>query len=102
MVARLLIGDNNLSRFWASFQFSRPALKFSSLITATDLDALDHALSQSDEKEQVIVSVLTSIIMEEANQAEISKSAFNICEQAVSRLVGYCPRIPTCQVEFAR
>ena len=98
MVARLLIGDNNLSKFWASYQFSRPALKFSSLVTATDLDALDHALTQSEEKEQVIVSVLTTIIMDEANQSEISESAFNICEQAVSRLVGYCPQIPTCQV----
>ena len=98
MVSRLLIGDNNLSKFWPAFQFARPSLKHSVMVTATDLDGLDHALSQTEEKEQVIVSVLTSIILEEINQDDISGSAFNVCEQAVSRLLGLCPRVPSCQV----
>ena len=98
MVSRLLIGDNNLSKFWPAFQFARPSLKHSVMVTATDLDGLDHALSQTEEKEQVIVSVLTSILLEEINQDDISGSAFNICEQAVSRLLGLCPRVPSCQV----
>ena len=58
MVSRLLIGDNNLSKFWPAYQFSRPSLKLSTLVTATDLDALDSALTQVEEKDQVIVSVL--------------------------------------------
>ena len=98
MVARLLIGDNNLSRFWASVQFARPSLKSSVLVTATDLDALDHALTKVEDREQVIVSVLTSILMEEINQEEVGSSAFNVCEAAVSRLVGICPQNPSCQV----
>ena len=98
MVARLLIGDNNLSRFWASAQFARSSLKSSVLVTATDLDALDHALTKVDERDQVIVSVLTSILMEEVNQDEVGPSAFNVCEAAVSRLVGVCPWSPSCQV----
>ena len=98
MVSRLLIGDNNLSKFWPAFQFARPSLKHSVMVTATDLDGLDHALSQTEEKEQVIVSVLTSILLEEINQDDISGSAFNVCEQAVSRLLGLCPRVPSCQV----
>ena len=98
MISRLLIGDNNLSKFWPAYQFSKPAFKSSVLVTATDLDALDSALTQVEDRDQVIVSVLTSILMEEVNQAEISSSAFNVCEQAVSRLLGICPQIPSCQV----
>ena len=50
MVSRLLIGDNNLSRFWAAFSFARPGLKSSTLMTATELDTFDHALSQVSEE----------------------------------------------------
>ena len=100
MVSRLLVGDNNLSKFWPAYQFARPNLKHSSLVTATDLDGLDHALSQVDERDQVIVSVLTSILMEEVSQVDVESSAFNICEQAVSRIIGLCPRSPSCQVYF--
>ena len=88
MVSRLLIGDNNLSRFWPAYQFSRATLKHATLLTATDFDTLDHALSQTEEKDQVIVSVLTSLLIDEVNQLEVESSAHNVCEQAVSRLVG--------------
>ena len=99
MVSRLLIGDNNLTRFWHAHQFSRPNLKNSSLITATDLDTLDHALSQSDEREQVIVCVLTSIMLEEVNSLEVSSSALNVCSEVVSRLASLGDRTPGCQVQ---
>ena len=99
MVSRLLIGDNNLTRFWHAHQFSRPNLKNSSLITATDLDTLDHALSQSDEREQVIVCVLTSIMLEEVNSLEVSSSALNVCSEVVSRLASLGDRSPGCQVQ---
>ena len=98
MVSRLLIGDNNLSRFWPAYQFSRATLKHATLLTATDFDTLDHALSQTEEKDQVIVSVLTSLLIDEVNQLEVESSAHNVCEQAVSRLVGLCPQNPSCQV----
>ena len=98
MISRLLIGDNNLSKFWPAYQFSRPTLKLSTLITATDLDALDGALSQVEDKNQVIVSVLTSILLDEINTTEIDVSSLNICSEVVSRLVGFCPQMPSCQV----
>ena len=98
MVIRMLIGDNNVSKFWGAYQFSRPSLKSSVLVTATDLDTLDHALTQTDEKDQVIVSVLTSLLLEEINQLEVASSAFNVCDQVVTRLAGICPRSPSCQV----
>ena len=98
MVSRLLIGDNNLSRFWNAYQFARPGMKNSSLLTATDLDTFDHALSQIEDKQMVIVSILTSILIEEANATELSVSASNVCNEALSRLVGVCPRSPDCQV----
>ena len=91
MVARLLIGDHNLSRFWPAYQFFCPNLKFLTLHTATKLDALYHVLSQVEEKEQVIVCVLTFVSLEEVNQLEVDSSAFNVCEQVV-------PRSPGCQV----
>ena len=100
MVSRLLIGDNNLSRFWNAYQFARPGMKNSSLLTATDLDTFDHALTQADDKEVVIISVLTSILIEEANALEVSVSAANVCNEAIARLVGVCPRSPSCQVVF--
>ena len=101
MVSRLLIGDNNLSRFWPAYQFSRPGLKSAVLITATDLDALDHALSQSEDKNVVIISVLTSILIEEVNQLEVEGSAQNVCDQAITRLLGMCPQSPSTQVWVA-
>ena len=101
MVSFLLIGDNNLSRFWPAYQFSRPNLKHASLLTATDFDTLDHALTQAEEKDQVIISVLTSLLIDEVNQLEVESSALNVCEQAVSRLVGFCPQSPSCQVSLS-
>ena len=56
MASRLLIGDNNLSKFWPAYQFGRPSLKGSTLIVATDLDTLDNALAQAEDREQVSTS----------------------------------------------
>ena len=98
MASRLLIGDNNLSKFWPAYQFGKPALKSVLLVTATDFDTIDNALSQSDDKDQVIVSVLTTLLIEELNQLELTSSASNILDQLLSRLLGLCPRSPSCQV----
>ena len=98
MASRMLIGVNNLSKFWPAYQISRPSLKHVSMLTATDFDTFDHALSQVEDKEVIVVSVLTSILLEEVNQLEVESSASNVCDQAVSRLLGLCPRTPGCQV----
>ena len=50
------------------------------MLTATDLDTYDHALSQVEDREVVVISVLTSILMEEVNHLELESSAFNVCE----------------------
>ena len=101
MASLLLIGDNNLSKFWPAYQFSRPNLKFATLSTATDLDTLDNALSQTDEKDQVIISVLTSILLEELNQHELASSVSNVFDQVLARLSGLCPQNPSCQFFLA-
>ena len=98
MVSRLLIGDNNLAKFWPAFQFGRAGFKSSSLLTATDLDTLDLALSQVEEKDVVIVSILTSVLLEEVNHLELDSSAYNVCDQVVTRISGLCPRSPSYQV----
>ena len=100
MVSRLLVGDNNLTKFWPAQQFGRSSLKGSLLVTATNLDTLDHALTQADERDQVIVSVLTSILIDEVNCLEVASSSFNVCNEVVSRLAGLGPRSPSCQVRF--
>ena len=56
MASRLLIGDNNLSKFWPACQFGRPSLKGLTLVVATDLDTLDNALAQAEDREQVPTS----------------------------------------------
>ena len=58
----------------------------SSLVTSPDFVTLDHALSQTDEKEMVIMSVLMPLLLEEMNQKEIGGSAANTFDQAISRL----------------
>ena len=98
MISRLLVGDNNLSRFWPAHQFARPNLQGSRLVTATDLDTLDHALTQVEDREQVIVSMLTSVLLDEVNTLEIASSSYNICSEVVTRLAGICPQSPSCQV----
>ena len=97
MVSRILIRHNHLSSFWLAYQFSRPNLKHAALLTATNFD---HALTQTEEKDQVIVSVLTSLLLDEVNQLEVKSSALKVCEEAVSRLVGLCPQSPSCQVKL--
>ena len=68
--------------------------------TATDLDTFDHGLSQVEDRDVVIISVMTSILLEEVNQLEVASSAANVCEQSLSCLFGLCPTIPGCQVRF--
>ena len=102
MISRLLIGDNNLSRVWPAHQFSRPNLKGSLLVTATDFDALDHALSQVEDRDQVIVGVLTSILLDEVNPLEVASSGYNVCGEVVKRLVGVCTQTPSAQVRALR
>ena len=102
MISRLLIGDNNLSRFWPAHQFSRPNLKGSLLVTATDFDALDHALSQVEDRDQVIVGVLTSILLDEVNPLEVASSGYNVCGEVVKRLFGVCTQTPSAQVRALR
>ena len=70
-------------------------------MTATDLDTLDHALSQVEDRDQVIICVLTSILIEEAHAVDVSVSASNLCSEVVTRLQGVCPRSPSCQVALS-
>ena len=98
MVSRLLIGDNNLTRYWPAYQFGRPALKGATLVTSTDLDMFDGALSQIEDKDQVVISMLTSVLLDEVNTLEVASSSSNIFTELLSRLVGFCPQSPSCQV----
>ena len=50
---------------------------------------------------QVIVSVLTSILLDEVNSSEVASSSLNVCSEVISRLAGFCPQAPSCQVRFS-
>ena len=47
---------------------------------------------------QVIISVLTSILLDEVNSSEVASSSLNVCSEVISRLAGFCPQAPSCQV----
>ena len=50
---------------------------------------------------QVIISVLTSILLDEVNSSEVASSSLNVCSEVISRLAGFCPQAPSCQVRFS-
>ena len=65
---RLLIGDSNVGRFWASAQTARPQLVGVPFKSATCLDTFSSALSDvTDALDFVMVSVLTGLLIDEGS-----------------------------------
>ena len=98
---RLLIGDANVVRFWQAAQVSRPQLNGVSLKAVSCLDTLDSALEGvSNELDYVIVSVVTSFLIEESSQTDISVSSFNVLQNIVKRVMSSAKRAQRVQVRF--
>ena len=86
---RLIVGDAGIVRTWQAAQVSRPQLVGVPLKSATCLDTLTSALSDvTDEYDFVIVSMLTSLLLEEGSAVDARRSCANIMADVFRIVVG--------------
>ena len=86
--SRLIIGDANVARFWQASQLARPQLVGVPLKTAACLDTLASSLSEvNDTFDYVIVSVLTTLVLDEASSTDIRASCQNIFDASIKHLM---------------
>ena len=96
---RLIIGDVNVGRFWQAAQSARPQLRDVQLRNTFCLDTLEASLDGvTDELDLVILSVLTSLIVDEGSAADVSGSTSNIIDQALRRVIGCARKSKRCEV----
>ena len=82
--SRLVIGDSNIVRFWQAAQLARPQLVGVPLKPVSCHDTLSAALdSITDELDYVIVSVLTSFLIEEGSSVDVRNTCFSVIESVV-------------------
>ena len=88
MTYRLLItGDGNVVRFWQAAQLARPQLVGVPLKPATCLDTLEASLvGVTDEYDYVLVSVLTSLLLDVASASNLANSCSNIIQTVAKRV----------------
>ena len=80
----IILGDSNVVRFWEAAQTARPQLLGVSLKPVNCIDTLASALSELNEGfDYALVSVLTSMLLEEASSADIKNSCGNIIRDVV-------------------
>ena len=85
--SRLIIGDANVARFWQASQLARPQLAGVPLKTSACLDTLASALSEvNDTFDYVVVSVATSLVIDEASSADIGVSCRNVFDALVKHV----------------
>ena len=96
---RILIGDANIGRFWQALKGARPQLKDVQCRQASCLDTLETAHDQvSDEYDLAILSLVTSILLDECSSADVKGSAINAIDPVVRRVVGAAKKSSHCQV----
>ena len=84
---RLIVGDPSIVRFWDAAQISRPQLVGVTLKPASCMDTLTASLSEvNDGLDFVVVSVITSLVLEEASAAEVYASSLNIINDSIKRI----------------
>ena len=84
----LILGDANIVRFWDASQVARPQLLGVSLKPVSCFDTLTSALSIiTDETDLVLLSFLTSFLLEEASAVEVRSTCTTIITDVVKRLV---------------
>ena len=81
---RLIVGDANITRFWPECQAARPQLLSAVMKPAKCMDTLSSALADvNDGIDYVIVSVLTSLLLDEASATDVTGTSFNILRDAI-------------------
>ena len=85
--SRFIIGDAHLTRFWPECQLSRPQLVGVPFKSASCFDTLVSALSDvTDGYDYVLISVLSSMIIDEASPSDVTASSFAILRDAVKSI----------------
>ena len=84
---RLIIGDANIVRFWQASQTARKDLVGVPLQAVSCLDTFENALaSVTEEFDFVLVSVMTSLLMDEISSTDLRSSSFSVFEGVIKRL----------------
>ena len=80
----IILGDSNVVRFWEAAQTARPQLMGVSLKPISCMDTLSSALSDvNDGLDFSLISVLTSLLLEEASSVDVKNSCGNIIRDVV-------------------
>ena len=96
---RLIVGDANVARFWQASQLARPQLVGTPLKTANCLDTLVSALSDvTDALDYVVVSVSTSLLLEEATSADVQVSSLNVLQSMMQHIEASAKRAQRVEV----
>ena len=83
----LLLGDANVARFWEAAQVARPQLVGMTFKPVSCSDTFAASLQDvNDGFDYVLVSVLTSLLLEECLAAEIEGTSMNIIPDLVKQL----------------
>ena len=84
---RLVVGDVNVVRFWQAAQLARPQLVGVPLKTVGCVDTLSSALAEvNDALDYVVVSVATTLLLEEATSVDVRGSSLNVFESLVKHI----------------
>ena len=96
---RLVIGDANVSRFWAAAQLARPQLLGVTLRSASCLDTLAAALSDvTDNLDYVLVYMLSEFLIDEGSAADVVGSCSNIVSDVLKSLTSSARKSSNVQV----
>ena len=98
---RLIVGDPNIVRVWQAAQLARPCLVGVPLRSAACLDTLRNGLEDiTDELDYVIVSVLTSLVAEEASATDVRGSSANIMSDVMKIISSSAKKSSRVEVTF--
>ena len=85
---RLVIADANIGRSWQASQLARPQLVGVPLKNAACLDTLASSLMDvTDALDYVVISVATSLVLDEASSTDVRGSSFNVFETMVKHVM---------------
>ena len=75
----MVIGDANVARFWEAAQVARPQLVGVSFRPVSCMDTISASLREvNDGLDYVLLSVLTSLLLEECSAANVAGTSKNI------------------------
>ena len=95
----MIVGDANVVRFWEDAQVSRRELVGVSLKPVSCLDTLTSALSDvNDGLDYTLISVLTSLLIDEASSSDVRVSSYNIVRDVVKRIAAAAKRASRVEV----